>query len=127
MKNIRSIDTGFDEDEYLFVYELEDKENRVEYDVFINDKKYKIHSPVKLESLLEYKAFVKQVALVVPENLTNLIIRIEQNTFCLSQSDRYYSFNDVENQPAITYSRFGKSIIEHWVDGKLVSIGSKLS
>jgi hypothetical protein len=119
-RHIRSIDTGFEEDEYLFVYEFDENDlNVVEYDVFVNDKKYKICSPVKLESLLEYKSFVKQVALRVPEQPKRINIQIDQCFFHLARVDKNYFFDDFEGQAAVRYvSRFSKNIVEHWNNGK---------
>lgn len=120
-RHIRSIDTGFEEDEYLFVYDFEnnDTPNPIEYDVYVNEKKYKVHSPVKLESLVEYKSFVKQVALRLPEPLPRINIKIDQCCFYMINREQNYFFDDFEGQPAVNYtSRFSKNIIEHWNNGK---------
>jgi len=124
-RHIRSIDTGFEEDEYLFVYDFEDTDTQIEYDVFINDKKYKISSPVKLESLVEYKSFVRQVSLKVPEKPQNINIKIDLCFFnMVYKTDKYsandYLLNDFDGEAAVNYTFFSKHVIEHWQNGKLI-------
>jgi hypothetical protein len=116
-RHIRSIDTGFEEDEYLFIYDFEEYETPIEYNVFVNNKKYKVQSPVKLESLMEYKTFVRQVALAIPDDKIN--VKIEQSSFFMVKVGDSLIFNDFENEPAICHTNhFSKTIIEHWKNGK---------